>query len=78
MEPIIGEIKLFPADFVPQGWAFCNGAILPIAQYQALFALIGTKYGGNGVTDFMLPNLPGVLNAGTPAVTNYMIALQGS
>jgi len=78
MEPIIGEIKLFSADFVPPGWAFCNGATLPIAAYQALFALIGTKYGGNGETDFMLPNLPGVQNIGEPAVTNYMIALQGS
>jgi microcystin-dependent protein len=78
MAQIIGEIKLFTADFAPQGWAFCNGDTLPIAEYMALFALIGTKYGGNGITNFMLPNLAGVENVGAPAVTNYMIALQES
>lgn len=75
---MIGDIKLFAGDFAPQGWALCNGALLSIAQNQALFAVIGTKYGGNGFTDFMLPNLEGVPNSGEPAVTNYIIELQGS
>jgi microcystin-dependent protein len=75
---MIGDIKLFAGDFAPNGWALCNGAILPIAEYQALFSVIGTKYGGNGFTDFMLPNIPGVKNAGMAAVTNYIIEVQGS
>lgn len=73
---MIGEIKLLSFDFAPQGWALCNGALLSIAQNQTLFALLGTKYGGNGVTDFALPNLPGVQNSGSAAVVNYYIALQ--
>jgi microcystin-dependent protein len=75
---MIGDIKLFPGDFAPQGWALCNGAILSIAQNQALFAVIGTKYGGNGFDNFQLPNLAGVENIGNPAVTNYIIELQGN
>lgn len=59
MEPYISEIKLFPWDWAPKYWALCNGALLPINQYQALFALIGTTYGGNGVTNFALPDLRG-------------------
>ena len=75
---MIGDIKLFAANFAPQGWALCNGALLSIAQYQALFAVIGTKYGGNGVTDFALPNLPGVQNLGEPAITNFIILINGN
>ena len=75
---MIGEIKLLSFDFAPQGWALCNGALLSIAQNQALFALLGTKYGGNGETDFALPDLPGVENSGAPAVVGYYIALQSS
>lgn len=55
-EPFIGEIQLFGFNFNPRGWAFCNGATLPIAQNTALFALLGTQYGGNGQTTFQLPN----------------------
>ena len=73
---MIGDIKLFAGDFAPQGWALCNGGLLPIAQYQVLFAVVGTKYVGNGETDFALPNLAGVQNTGEPAVTNYLIAIQ--
>ena len=58
-DPYIGEIKLCSFNFPPRGWAFCNGQLLPIAQNQALFALLGTMYGGNGVTTFALPNLQG-------------------
>lgn len=59
MEPFIGQICLFGFNFAPRGWAFCNGQLLPINQYQALFSLLGTTYGGNGVTTFGLPNLQG-------------------
>lgn len=55
-EPFIGEIQLFGFNFNPHNWAFCNGAMLPIAQNTALFSLIGTQYGGNGQTTFQLPN----------------------
>jgi microcystin-dependent protein len=55
--PYIGEIKLFPYNFAPRGYAFCNGQILPISQNVALFSLLGTTYGGNGTSNFALPNL---------------------
>lgn len=55
-QPFIGEIQIFGFNFNPRGWAFCNGAALPIAQNTALFALLGTTYGGNGQTTFQLPN----------------------
>lgn len=56
-EPFLSEIRIFSFDFPPRGWAFCNGQLLPINQNQALFALLGTTYGGNGQTNFSLPNL---------------------
>jgi microcystin-dependent protein len=56
-EPFLGEIKLVSFNFPPKGWAFCNGQLLPINQNQALFAILGTTYGGNGQTTFALPNL---------------------
>jgi microcystin-dependent protein len=55
--PFIGEIKVISFNYPPKGWAFCNGQLLPINQNQALFALLGTTYGGNGQTNFALPNL---------------------
>lgn len=55
-EPFIGQIQPFGFNFNPRGWAFCNGATLPIQQNTALFALLGTQYGGNGQTTFQLPN----------------------
>jgi microcystin-dependent protein len=58
-DPFQGEIKLVAFNFAPRGWAFCNGQILPIAQNQALFSILGTTYGGNGQTTFALPNLQG-------------------
>jgi microcystin-dependent protein len=58
-EPFIGEIQIFAFNFAPRGWAMCNGQILPIAQNQALFSLLGTTYGGNGQTTFALPDLRG-------------------
>lgn len=56
-EPYLSEIRIFSFNFPPRGWAFCNGQLLPINQNQALFALLGTTYGGNGQTNFSLPNL---------------------
>jgi microcystin-dependent protein len=58
-EPFLGEIRMFGFGFAPRGWALCNGQSLPINQFQALFALLGTTYGGNGQTTFELPNLVG-------------------
>ena len=58
-DPFISEIQIFAFDFPPRGWAQCNGQLLPIAQNQALFSLLGTTYGGNGQTNFALPNLQG-------------------
>jgi len=56
-QPFLGQILLVGFNFAPQGWAFCNGQLLPINQFQALFALLGTTYGGNGQTTFALPDL---------------------
>src|SRR5690349_21934698 len=58
-EPFLSEIKLVSFNFPPKGWALCNGQLLPINQNQALFSLLGTTYGGNGQTNFALPNLRG-------------------
>lgn len=58
-EPFLGELKIAGFNFAPKGWALCNGQILPINQNQALFALLGTMYGGNGMTNFALPDLRG-------------------
>jgi microcystin-dependent protein len=56
-EPFLAEIRIFGGNFNPKGWATCNGQLMPILQNTALFSLIGTTYGGNGVTTFALPNL---------------------
>jgi microcystin-dependent protein len=56
-EPFLGEIRMFAGNFAPNGWALCNGQLLSIAQNTALFSLLGTSYGGNGTTNFALPNL---------------------
>jgi len=58
-DPFIAEVKLFSFDFAPRGWATCDGQVLPIAQHQALFAVLGTTYGGNGSQTFALPDLRG-------------------
>lgn len=56
-DPYIGEIRMFAGDYAPAGWAFCDGQLLSISQNTALFSLLGTSYGGNGTTNFALPNL---------------------
>jgi microcystin-dependent protein len=64
-DPFLGEIKLVPYGFEPKGWAYCDGRELPINQNQALFALLGTSFGGNGRTSFRLPDLRGRVPVGT-------------
>jgi microcystin-dependent protein len=59
MNPFVGEIRIFAGNFAPVGWAFCDGQILSIAQNTALFSLLGTNYGGDGVSTYGLPNLQG-------------------
>ena len=58
-DQFLAEIRIFPFNFAPTGWLQCNGQLLPISQYAALFSLIGTYYGGNGTSNFQLPNLQG-------------------
>lgn len=64
MESYVGELRLFAGTFAPRGWAFCDGRLLPISQNDALFALIGTTYGGDGQTTFALPDLRGRIPLG--------------
>ena len=59
--PFLAEIRIFSFNFPPKGWALCDGQLLPINQNQALFSLLGTTYGGNGISTFALPNLQGRL-----------------
>lgn len=59
MDPFVAEIRIFPFNFAPKGWAFCDGQILPLSQNTALFALLGTTYGGDGKSNFALPNMQG-------------------
>ena len=58
-DQFVAEIRIFPFNFAPYGWAFCDGQILPISQNTALFSLLGTNYGGNGTSNYALPNLQG-------------------
>ncbi|HYG47032.1 MAG TPA: tail fiber protein [Allosphingosinicella sp.] len=59
MDPFVAEIRIVPFNFPPKGWAFCDGQIMPLSQNTALFALLGTTYGGDGKSTFALPNLQG-------------------
>jgi microcystin-dependent protein len=73
MEGYLAEIRMFAGNFAPRGWAFCQGQILSIAQNTALFALLGTTYGGNGQTTFALPDFRGRVAVGTgqgPGLSN--------
>ena len=58
-EPFLGEVRLFAFTYPPKGWALCNGQLMSISQNAALFSILGTTYGGNGTTNFALPNLQG-------------------
>ncbi|MFD0993145.1 phage tail protein [Tenacibaculum geojense] len=79
-EGFLGEVKMFAGNFVPRGWALCQGQLLPIAQNQALFAIIGTIYGGDGRTTFALPDLRGRIPRGTgngPGLQTAIIGQKG-
>jgi microcystin-dependent protein len=58
-DPFVAEIRIFPFNFAPKGWAWCDGQLMPISQNTALFSLLGTTYGGNGKSNFALPDLQG-------------------
>ena len=58
-DPFVAEIRIFPFNFAPRGWAWCDGQLLPLSQNTALFSLLGTTYGGNGKSNFALPDLRG-------------------
>ena len=77
--PFIAEIRMFGFNFPPRGWALTNGQLLPINQNTALFSLIGTIYGGNGTTNFALPNLQGrtPLHFGSSAFGSYQLGQTG-
>lgn len=79
-QPYIGEIRMFGGNFPPQDWAFCNGALLAIAENDALFSLIGTTYGGDGQATFALPDLRGrvPIHRGTgPGLPSYALGTTG-
>jgi len=59
MDPFVAEIRIFPFNFPPKGWAFCDGQLLPLSQNTALFSLLGTTYGGDGKSNFALPDMQG-------------------
>jgi microcystin-dependent protein len=74
--PYLGEIRIFGFGFAPEGWLTCNGQLLPITQYSALFSLLGTTYGGNGTTTFGLPNLQSrfpIHQGQGPGLSNYVL-----
>ena len=76
----IAEIRMFGCNFAPRSWAYCNGQLLPIAQNTALFSLLGTTYGGNGQTNFGLPNLQGMAANGQgqgPGLSSYQLGQTG-
>lgn len=72
----IGEIRMFASDYAPIGWARADGTLLPIAQYQALHGLLGNRFGGDGTTNFALPDLRGQVPIGQGTLC-FCIALQG-
>jgi len=79
-QPFIGEIRMFGGSFAPAGWAFCDGQLLPISENEALFTLIGTTYGGDGQTNFALPNLQSrvPIHMGTGSgLSSYVIGEMG-
>ncbi|MGE6434667.1 phage tail protein [Shewanella baltica] len=79
-DPFIGQISMFAGNFAPRGWAFCNGQLLSVSQNSALFAILGTTYGGNGQTTFALPNLQGrvpVHQGQSPGMSQYNLGQTG-
>ncbi len=80
MDPFVGQITIFACNFAPVGWAMCQGQVMSIAQNTALFSLLGTNFGGNGTTTFLLPDLQGRAPIGFgqgPGLSNYGIGERG-
>lgn len=80
MDPLLGTIIIFASNFAPVGWALCNGQILPIAQWTAVFSLLGTTYGGDGTVTFALPDLRGRVPVGAGqgiSLSNYSLGQTG-
>src|SRR3978361_292003 len=83
MDPFVAEIRIFPFNFAPKGWAWCNGQLLPISQNTALFSLIGTFYGGDGKSTFALPDMQGNVAVHTgaaqpgPGLSTYSLGQTG-
>jgi microcystin-dependent protein len=83
LDPFLAEIRIFPFNFAPKGWAMCDGQLMAISQNTALFALLGTYYGGNGTSTFALPNLMGSVpihaagNQPGPGLSPYSIGETG-
>lgn len=79
MIPFVGEIRMFGGKKAPRGWAFCDGQLMSISQNEMLFVLIGTKYGGDGIITFALPDLRGrvALHQGNNGMTTYLIGQKG-
>src|SRR5476649_14542 len=77
--PFVGEIRLFAGNFPPNGWLFCDGQLLSIAENEVLFDLIGTTYGGDGVNTYAVPDLRGrvPVHQGNNGQSNYVIGQQG-
>jgi microcystin-dependent protein len=75
MEPMLGQIVLFAGNFTPRGWQLCAGQLMPINQNMALFSLLGTTFGGNGETNFALPDLR---SQAPVSGANYIIAVEGA
>ena len=75
MDPVISSIMLWPCNWAPSGWHFCDGQSLPISQYNVLHSLIGTTYGGDGVNNFNLPNMQSISASG--AEVRYIICMMG-
>ncbi len=80
MDPFLGEIVMFAGNFAPRGWALCEGQLLPINQYSALFSILGTTYGGDGRTTFALPDLRGrfpLQQGNGPGLPTYRLGEKG-
>jgi microcystin-dependent protein len=83
MDPFVAEIRIFPFNFAPKGWAWCNGQLLPISQNTALFSLLGTTYGGDGKSTFALPDMQGNVAVHTgaaqpgPGLSTYFLGQTG-
>jgi microcystin-dependent protein len=77
VDQFLGEIRMFPFDFAPAGWARADGSLLPISQNEALHSLLGDRFGGDGTTNFALPDLRGQVPVISKGAVHYCISVQG-